>query len=118
VQRWTVTSEVDVKEPTKQIGCSARESPRSLPLFSDEPSLGDRIRSKASAQNVSARRGRAWTRPPADRHLSAARRLAREIRRTAPGSPEQVMTGQRICRHLIAMLQEPIAPSRRAPHGS
>jgi hypothetical protein len=44
--------------------------------------------------------------PPAERHLSAARRLARDIRRTAPGSEEQTRTGRRICRHLIAMLEQ------------
>jgi hypothetical protein len=44
------------------------------------------------------------------RHLLEARRLAREIRRVPPGSKEQTLVGQRICRHLIAMLQEPGSP--------
>jgi hypothetical protein len=67
-------------------------------LFNDEPDAPD-----------GANEPRQDTRGPrpvrTDRHLSAARRLARQIRRTAPGSAEQTETGLRICRHLRAMLE-------------
>ena len=41
-----------------------------------------------------------------DRHLVAARRLARMVRRLPEHSVEQTRAGQAICRHLIALLKE------------
>ena len=45
-------------------------------------------------------------RRPRDRHLEAARRLARRIAGLPDHSEAQVETGQSICRHLLAMLNE------------
>jgi len=47
----------------------------------------------------------ALRRRSADPHLDAARRLARRIGTLVDHSPEQVQTGQLICRHLLAMLR-------------
>jgi DNA-binding transcriptional LysR family regulator len=41
-----------------------------------------------------------------DRHLRAARRLSRAIRRLPDGSAEQTRTGLAICAHLRALLAE------------
>ena len=41
----------------------------------------------------------------ADRHLRAATRLAKAIRRLPERSAQQVKTGRAICRHLIALLE-------------
>ena len=40
-----------------------------------------------------------------DKHLRAARRLAKAIRRLPEQSEQQVKTGRAICRHLIALLE-------------
>jgi len=45
-----------------------------------------------------------------DRHLEAARRLSRRIGRLPDHSDQQVEAGQSICRHLLAMLRESLAP--------
>ena len=57
--------------------------------------------------------------PPArsrrDRHLAAARRLARRIGRLPDHSEAQVEAGQSICRHLLAMLRESLTPPGEDP---
>ena len=77
-------------------------SQTSLPLFDESPPVG-------TAANVAkAAAPRASVRPLEARqaHLSAARRLARQMRRFADRSAEQVRAGQQICRHLVAMLED------------
>jgi hypothetical protein len=56
------------------------------------------------------------TRDRQQRHLVAARRLARRIARLPDQSPEQLHTGRMICRHLVAMLKEAEAQSSTPPH--
>jgi hypothetical protein len=92
----------------------------SLSLFGEVPGQGDKPgRGDEDRAGVGAARrprdGRG--RPIVDPDLAAARRLARRMARLADGSPEQSATGQRICRHLIAMLRtaESSAP-HRPPH--
>jgi len=72
---------------------------RSLSLFDDE-----------ATDEKSARR-------PRDRHLEAARRLARRIGQLPEHSDAQLEAGQSICRHLLAMLREslPTSPSDEPP---
>ncbi len=80
----------------------------SLPLFA-ELSPG---RSKELVESgVQARRRRA-SQPVGDRHLAAARRLAKAIRRLPDHSAEQTRAGQAICRHLIALLEESTQDTR------
>jgi hypothetical protein len=50
------------------------------------------------------------------RHLVAARRLARRIARLPDQSPAQLHAGRMICRHLVAMLKEAEAQSSIPPH--
>ena len=50
------------------------------------------------------------------RHLLAARRLARRMARLPDQSPEQVRAGRMICRHLVAMLKEAEAQAATPPH--
>ena len=65
----------------------------SLPLFRElEPAHGKR-----------AVRGRSLS-----PHLRAARRLSRVVRKLPDYSDEQTRAGQAICRHLIALLAEPV----------
>jgi hypothetical protein len=45
-------------------------------------------------------------RHPDDLHMEAARRLAREFKRSKVKAPDRVRTGRLICRHLVAMLHD------------
>jgi hypothetical protein len=56
--------------------------------------------------------------PPArkDRHLQAARQLARRMARLPDLSPEQQRAGQLICRHLVAMLEQTEADNAPTTH--
>jgi hypothetical protein len=71
----------------------------SMPLFADLPQAPDRHRSRVG-------RNRPDSGVQADRHLAAARRLAKAMRRLPDHSAEQTRTGQAICRHLIALLED------------
>jgi transposase len=80
----------------------------SLSLFetvSDEPS--------SSKAPVAEHRD---ARDQQQRHLLAARRLARGMARLPDQSPEQVRAGRMICRHLVAMLKEAEAQAATTPH--
>ncbi len=55
-------------------------------------------------------------RDPQQRHLIAARRLARRMAMLRDQSPEQVRAGRMICRHLVAMLKEAEAQASTPPH--
>ena len=70
-----------------------------MPLFADlpEPRVAGVARSRALAGDGQ---------PSADRHLVAARRLAKAIRRLPDHSVEQTRAGQAICQHLIALLED------------
>ncbi len=73
--------------------------PESLPLFSDlEPVRGGRG-GKGIVRNRNRNR-------PVNRHLRAARRLSRAVRKLPDYSEEQTRAGQAICRHLLALLEE------------
>ena len=69
----------------------------SLPLFEDPPPSPQR-------------------RSDAERHLRAARQLARRMARLPDLSPEQTRAGHLICRHLIAMLEQAEPATGAAPH--
>ena len=75
------------------------EQGETLPLFAESAPVA-----VAEEQTLDAR-----TRPAvesdADRHLRAATRLAKAMRRLPERSAQQVKTGRAICRHLIALLE-------------
>ena len=80
-------------------------------LFADLPQAPDRQRSRAGRN------------PPdsgvqADRHLAAARRLAKAMRRLPDHSAEQTRTGQAICRHLIALLEDALLEDAKVEESS
>jgi hypothetical protein len=79
-------------------------SQNSLSLFDDPPPAKTAV---APAMARSARETQ-------QRHLLAARRLARRMARFADQSPEQLQAGRQICRHLVAMLKE--AETLPRPH--
>ncbi len=87
---------------SKQAGPIVRQN--SLSLFDELPCA------EATASVASAAPPR---RDAQQQHLRAARRLARQMRRFADQSAEQVHAGQQICRHLVAMLEEADAPTVR-----
>ena len=80
---------------------SDTERPGTLPLFAELP-VAEVIGIPKVAPKGEARRA---VEPSADRHLRAARRLAKAIRRLPDRSAQQVKTGRAICRHLIALLE-------------
>ncbi len=75
-------------------GCGHGET---LPLFTEL--LNSESPDVASAQSQHP------VEAAADKHLRAARRLAKAIRRLPERSEQQVKTGRAICRHLIALLE-------------
>ncbi len=75
-------------------------SPETLPLFAELPN--------AQTLSVSSVQARPAVEPVADKHLRAARRLAKAIRRLPDRSAQQVKTGRAICRHLIALLEDDV----------
>lgn len=83
----------------------------SLSLFTDAGDLAAGTPGKEPPGKEPPGKGSLGNEPPGkepsrpDQHLAAARRLARGMRRYADHSPEQRAAGQRICRHLIAMLR-------------
>ncbi len=84
----------------------------SLPLF--EEAADERTHVEvAAAPPLSPGPNR---RSEGESHLAAARRLARRMPSLPAHSPEQVAAGQRICRHLIAMLQAGESASVRTQH--
>lgn len=80
----------------------------SLPLFPDEAPPAKRRQVDARRSEPGRGRASAAARSLGSRdpHLIAANRLARAIRRLPDHSPEQTRTGQAICRHLLALLEE------------
>ncbi len=82
-------------------------SQTSLPLFDESPPVGAAA-NVAAAPGINARQLEAR-----QAHLRAARRLARQMRRFADRSAEQVHAGREICRHLVAMLEDVDPPPAR-----
>lgn len=81
------------------------ESPaEQLPLFAGRPA-GAAVWRKTSAKNVSAR-DVSTAKGSANRHLAAARRLSRSIRRMKRRSSEETAVGLAICAELKAYLGE------------
>ena len=68
-----------------------------LPLFAELPDSKPPDVAPAQSQHP--------VEAAADKHLRAARRLAKAIRRLPDQSDQQVKTGRAICRHLIALLE-------------
>jgi hypothetical protein len=82
-----------------------------LPLFDELESPAISAREPAAAPHADERADRRVAgRASADRHLRAARRLARAIRRLPDRSDEQTRTGLAICAHLRALLAEADSP--------
>jgi len=86
-----------------------------MSLFADMPEFADVLVPPAKRKSSSLsehspcqyRTSQQKAAPPrADRHLAAAGRLAKAIRRLPDHSVEQTRAGQAICRHLIALLEE------------
>jgi hypothetical protein len=86
-----------------------------LPLFDDlEPAApsGGAASAPGSVDSVSSADTRREARRRSERHLYAARRLARSISRLPERSPEQTRAGLAICAHLKALLTEAETASR------
>ncbi|HEX7037005.1 MAG TPA: hypothetical protein VF210_14610 [Pseudomonadales bacterium] len=89
---------------------------RTLPLFHDLEPDGGRSQTRETPEAgasvpASARAdGGAGPRDAAaaarDRHLRAAWRLSRRMKKFREGSPEQTRAGLEICRHLQALLKQ------------
>ncbi len=75
------------------------EQGETLPLFAESAAVA-----VPEEQTLDAR-ARPAVESDADRHLRAATRLAKAIRRLPERSAQQVKTGRAICRHLIALLE-------------
>jgi hypothetical protein len=80
-----------------------RHIEESMPLFADlpEPAVPSSL-----PPGVKQRDSQSSSKHKAERHLVAANRLAKAIRRLPDHSPEQTRAGQAICQHLIALLEE------------
>jgi hypothetical protein len=77
-----------------------RTHPETLPLFGED---GETARRRQGARAFAPRRRQVTL---SQRHLYAARRLAKGMWRLPEGSAEQTRAGQEICRHLIASLED------------
>lgn len=77
---------------------------RTLPLFHDlEPDGG---RSQTREATEAGARSRDPAAAARERHLRAAWRLSRTMKKFPAGSPEQTRAGLAICRHLQALLKQ------------